>query len=251
MDHSSAWKRSDPALSMDLGNGTDRQMSAEGMEEMNRQVEQFLPLVDFIAQFMGENTEVALLDLTDWTSSVVAIHNGHISGRQVGSPVTETSLQALKAAAFDNAPYLVNYETVAKNGHPLKSSSYFIREGEQIVGMLCVNIDYNDLITARNLLNTMVASEKIPFESDQSQGMGDTGNVQELVSRNFLKVMPEGGGSIQGLSQNEKIAIVGKLSEMGTFMVKGAVSYVAQNLGVSVPTIYRYINLLKKDQQKR
>ena len=38
-----------------------------------------MPLVDFIAQFMGENTEVALLDLTDWTSSVVAIHNGHIT----------------------------------------------------------------------------------------------------------------------------------------------------------------------------
>ena len=159
-------------------------------------------------------------------------------------------MQALKAAAFDNAPYLVNYETVAKNGHPLKSSSYFIRENGQIVGMLCIHTDYNDLITARNLLNALVVSEKIPFESNQPQGMGETSNVQELVSRNFLKVMPEGNGNIQGLSQNEKIAIVGKLSEMGTFMVKGAVSYVAQNLGVSVPTIYRYINLLKKEQQK-
>ncbi|WP_312640395.1 PAS domain-containing protein [Hydrogenoanaerobacterium sp.] len=214
---------------------------------MNKYVSAYLPLVDFIADCMGENTEVVLHDLTDYHQSVVAIRNGNISGRSVGSPITDLSLKVLKAATFEQTPYMANYQGVAKNGHMLKSSTYFIKDdSERFVGMLCINTDYHNLVSSRNLLTEMIAMMKIPNESAAiSENLNM--NVHELVMNNIHRICPDIGNLAETMQQREKMEIVDKLNEMGTFMIKGAISYVADALRVSVPTIYRYLNLVKKE----
>jgi len=151
----------------------------------------YLPLVDFIAECMGENTEVVLHDLTDYHQSVVAIRNGNISGRSVGSPITDLSLKVLKAAIFEQVPYMANYQGVAKNGHMLKSSTYFIKDdSERFVGMLCVNTDYHNLVESRNLLTDLIAMLKIPNESSIiSENLNM--NVQDLVMNNIHRICPD------------------------------------------------------------
>ena len=109
---------------------------------LNKTLTAYLPLVDFLADCMGENTEVVLHDLTDWHESVVAIRNGHISGRQIGSPVTDLTLNVLKSAAFEQQSHMANYQGIVKNGHRLKSSTFFIKdETGKLVGLLCINTD--------------------------------------------------------------------------------------------------------------
>lgn len=214
---------------------------------MNKYVSSYVPMVDFIADCMGENTEVVLHDLTDYHQSVVAIRNGHISGRDIGSPITDLSLQVLKTASFEETPYLSNYQGVAKNGHLLKSSTYFIKDdAENFVGMLCVNIDYYDITTARQLLVEFISQLKIPSEASiiaENLNM----NVHDLVMNNILRICPEIERLAPDMQQREKMEIVDKLNEAGTFMIKGAIGYVAEALHVSVPTIYRYLNIVKKD----
>ena len=39
---------------------------------MNKKLQAYVTLVDFLAEFMGENTEVVLHDMTDWHHSVIA-----------------------------------------------------------------------------------------------------------------------------------------------------------------------------------
>lgn len=214
---------------------------------MNKYVSMYLPLVDFIAECMGENTEVVLHDLTDYHQSVVAIRNGNISGRSVGSPITDLSLKVLKAAIFEQVPYMANYQGVAKNGHMLKSSTYFIKDdSERFVGMLCVNTDYHNLVESRNLLTDLIAMLKIPNESSIiSENLNM--NVQDLVMNNIHRICPDIVNVADTMQQREKMDIVDKLNEMGTFMIKGAISYVADALRVSVPTVYRYLNLVKKE----
>lgn len=216
---------------------------------MNKYVSAYLPLVDFIADCMGESTEVVLHDLTDYHQSVVAIRNGQISGRSIGSPITDLSLKVLKTASFEQSPYMANYQSIAKNGHMLKSSTYFIKDDNgHFVGMLCLNTDYHSLITSRNLLNDMITMLKVPSESvgiSENLNM----NVHELVMNNLHRCCPEVESLAETMQQREKMELVDKLSEMGTFMIKGTVSYVADALHVSVPTIYRYLNLMKKESQ--
>ena len=51
---------------------------------MAKDLESYKVLVDFLADYLGENTEVVLHDLSDCQSSIVAIRNGDISGRELG-----------------------------------------------------------------------------------------------------------------------------------------------------------------------
>ncbi|NLC83833.1 MAG: hypothetical protein GX749_01975, partial [Ruminococcaceae bacterium] len=44
---------------------------------MNSVVKQYLPLVNFLAEIVGDNVEIVLHDFSNIEHSVVAIRNGH------------------------------------------------------------------------------------------------------------------------------------------------------------------------------
>ncbi len=212
---------------------------------MHKLLTYYLPMVDFIADCMGENTEVVLHDLTDWHQSVIAIRNGHISGREVGSPITDLSLNILKTASFEQLPYMANYQGVAKNGHRLKSSTYFIKDDTgAMVGMLCVNTDYHALTEAHQQLESVITALGIQTGGGVTENF--TMNVGDLVQANLFRVCPNLEELVGRMSQKDKLEIVEKLDELGTFLVKGSIVCVAEKLGVSVPTIYRYLNMIRK-----
>ncbi len=212
---------------------------------MHKLLETYLPMVDFIADCMGENTEVVLHDLTDWHKSVVAIRNGHISGREVGSPITDLSLDILKTASFEQLPYMANYQGMSKNGHQLKSSTYFIKdETGAMVGMLCVNMDFHALTEAHAQLSTLISALGVQSRGGITENF--TMNVGELVQANLKRICPNLEDLVGKMNQKDKLEIVEKLDDLGTFLVKGSIGCVAENLGVSVPTIYRYLNMIRK-----
>ena len=62
--------------------------------------------------------------------------------------------------------------------------------------------------------------------------------------------MPGDNQRLRSLRKAEKVDIVRQLREMGTFMVKGTVTEVGKILGVSDPTIYRYLAAIRKDGEK-
>lgn len=213
---------------------------------MNQYVKAYIPLVDFLADCLGEDTEVVLHDLSDYHQSVVAIRNGHISGRGMGSPLTDLSLKVLKTATFEQTPYLANYQSISKEGHMLKASTFFIRDDDgRFVGMLCINADNHKLVTAKDMLNSLVSMLKIPNENaavTENLNM----SVRELVLGNIARIVPDIEHVADTMQQKDKIDLVDKLGDMGTFMIKGAIGYVAEALHVSIPTVYRYLNLVKK-----
>ena len=51
------------------------------------------------------------------------------------------------------------------------------------------------------------------------------------------------------MGKQEKIEVVERLQGLGTFMVKGTIWHVADMLGVSVPTVYRYLATIKKENE--
>lgn len=212
---------------------------------MNKYLESYIPLMDFLADFLGQNTEIVLHDLTDWQNSVVAIRNGHISGRSVGSPVTDLALQILNEAKYKDCPYISGYQSRGKNGHVLKSATYFIRDRyDNIVGMMCLNSDCQNLVRARDFLSEMIGAMEIPEDCGEVAETFNV-NVTDLIESNFAKVYPDVSVRPEELSQKEKLEIVERLNDLGTFLMKGAVGYIAEKLRVSIPTLYRYLNQIK------
>ena len=108
---------------------------------MNEKVEALIPIVDFLGVALGSSTEVVLHDLSEPEHSVVRIANGHVSGRTVGAPSTAFSLKMAEQLDPDSDGVVTDYVSTTTDGRPLQSSSYFIRDGGEVVGMLCVNID--------------------------------------------------------------------------------------------------------------
>ena len=102
----------------------------------------YIPLVEFLGQTLGPDYEIVLQDLTPEHNCIIAIANSSISGRTVGSPLTNAALQMLSGKLYESHDFLVNYKGIAENGHVLRSSTMFIKDSSDIpVGLLCINFD--------------------------------------------------------------------------------------------------------------
>ncbi|WHY77169.1 PAS domain-containing protein [Neobacillus sp. WH10] len=227
------------------------------MTEMMTKVEklkQYIPMVHFIANIMGENCEVVLHDVTNPDHSIIEIVNGHVSGRKINSPITDLALKILKEESYKDRDYICNYKSTSKTSKMLRSSSYFIKdETNKIIGMICVNMDISDVINARTILDQfiMIDNPKIdPVEPskpafDPHLFENFEENIEELLLSLIKGVLAEYDIPPERMSPQEKIEVVKKLNEKGAFLLKGGVSEVAKYLDVSEATIYRYLNKIK------
>ena len=215
---------------------------------MNPYLNRYVSRVDFLADAFGKNTEVILHDVADCSISVVAIRNGHISGRKKGAPLTDLGLKILKEASETNTDYMAGYTGYARDGGMTKSSTWIIRDDSgKIVGLLCVNTDYSELKTMKEALKVFADKMELPI-MPQADSKVEYFNMydRERVDNNLKKVWSGYGTEHPKLSQKEKVEIVSRLNEMGTFYMKGSVACVAERIGSSIPTVYRYLNTMKK-----
>lgn len=221
---------------------------------MNKTVESFIPLVDFLETVIGHNTEIVLHDFSDLEHSVVDIRNGGISGREVGAPATDFVLKVLNGDAFSDRDHTEPYLSHSVAGKPLRSGSFFIRENGKLVGMLCVNVD-TSLIDE---LGSLVAAITRTFPTDIDPQMRErvaatspsiehfSTSVDELVGRAVRDFTETRGKAVDALSVDERMELVKSMEEDGVFLLKGAVSSVAQTLGISEPSVYRYLQKVRK-----
>ena len=69
-----------------------------------------------IAKTFGEDCEVVVQDTINLENSVVVIENGHVTGRKVGSPMTDLGLYFLQSDLFKDTDFVANYQTESKDG---------------------------------------------------------------------------------------------------------------------------------------
>lgn len=216
---------------------------------MNAALEAYTSLVDFLADYLGDNTEVVLHDLTDLEHSIVKIRNGHISGRQEGDPCTDLVLRIMQKTPSDTQ-YETNYSSTKQNESPLKSGSFYIRNAEQkIIGMLCINMETAFYSKMRAYLDSFfgIPPQDAPHSSDKLVQENLGMSLGEMMDATLTRVINECGCDPKLLSHEGKEQLIEKLNEEGIFLLKGSIGKAATALGLSEPSIYRYLNKLKKD----
>jgi predicted transcriptional regulator YheO len=177
---------------------------------------------------------VVVHDLTDVSSSIIAIYNGHVTGRKVGSPMTDLGLTILRKGMEENL--LLNYPNKSIKGKKIKSSSIMIRdEAGEIVGCLCINIDLTLMSMAGAILNEMVNVHEEKEKESFPQSVADL--EKRMIERAAEKI----GKPIGLMEKNERMEFIRLLDEMGLFLIKGTINNVAQLLNVSKFTIYNYL----------
>ena len=191
---------------------------------------QYTILVNFLGKALGPDYEIVLHDITAEPSRIIAIANGHISGRAIGSPTTNSALQTLAANPYKTNDFLYNYQISAKDGRILRASTMFIKDDDgNPIGLLGINFDdarYRELCAKMLSVihpDQFLKPPLMPFDSV-------TASLSTPMER---------------LNQQEKRDIVQKLQERGMFKLKGGISFVAKRLSCSPATVYRYLGELE------
>lgn len=214
------------------------------------------PVVPMLAAMAGPHLEVVLHDVSKPESSVIAIANGHISGRGVGSSVLEgpqndkgfEAATRLKSSEGAVHSLVEDYVTVTTNGRQLKSASAIFRDASGApFATLCLNADISAFQAAHGWLEQMlkpVAQAMAPAVApvvSAAEPQMDT-LMQEIIDA----AVPVPGGTAASMKREDKIRAVGEMQRRGLFIVKGGVERAAAALNVSRFTIYNYMEQLRR-----
>lgn len=209
--------------------------------EKKRLFELLARLAHGLAMAVGNICEVVVHDFSDPERSIVAIENGHVTGRKVGDPLDALGLQALRCPPSKDP---INYRTTTKDGKILRSSSILLRdEHGEVLGAICVNLDITALLKAQELFNEIVA----PAETTIEEGFEH--NVDEILDLFIKEAIRSTGKDISEMEREDKIAVIAHLESKGAFLIRYSIDRVAQALNISKFTIYNYLEELKSRQE--
>lgn len=224
----------------------------------NEWVRYYSALVEFMGLALGPDYEIALHDVK--RRQIVAIANGHVSGRSIGAPPTSLAMQIIAEKSYLSQNWKLNYRGVSEDGKVLRCSTFFIKdERGELVGMICINFDdsrYRELSEKVFALchpndyvsrNISIQQTPLPLTLAES-GDQETfyNSITAATDDAFRAVMNTTGVSPDRLTQGEKIRIIQLLDERGIFMLKGATQAVAQRLSCSQATMYRYLSKINR-----
>lgn len=214
----------------------------------------YIELVEFIGLTFGPDYEVLLYDVRNEDKSIVAIANGHVTGRSVGAPLTEAALKAIQQKEYLSINSKVNFTSLSHN-KVLRSSIQYIKDNKgDLIGLLCINFDDSNFVDITKKIMSLCHPDemiqKTKFErvenlqpTEESDNIGTS--MEEVADLILKKITKDNSIPLDRLTKDEKINVVRALDDKGIFMLKGSVPYVAKLLHSSEATIYRYLSDIK------
>lgn len=218
--------------------------------------ERYVDLVDFLGLVLGPSYEVALHDLSMGDETIIAISNGHITNRKLGSPLTPSMLELISSESYKKNRYEVNYISISTKHKALRSSTIYIKDNGTLVGLLCITFDdskYQDVSKAVMSLchpDELLSNsfERIEDLSVDEETEIVSGNIEELVDEIVERIIQKKDNPNEKLKKKDRVDIVEELKKRGIFLIKGSVSVIAAKLESSEATIYRYLNEVEEQE---
>ncbi len=191
-----------------------------------------------LAEHFGSDCEVVVHDLSGEAhdSTIVAIENGHVSGRVLGDGPSQVVLDALHNGRTEDR---LNYYTKARDGRMLRSSTIFIKDDVgSATGILSINYDMSKLLLAdqaiKSLLNGLgdatIAPPAIPT------------NVNDLLDQLLEQSVERIGKPPALMTKDEKVRAVQFLNDAGAFLITRSGDKVSKFFGISKYTLYTYFD---------
>ena len=217
----------------------------------NPLLQQYIKVTEFLGLTLGPDYEVALHDMTDKNRSIIAIANNHISGRDVGAPLTNVALKILMDKSYEVQDYRLHYCGMSAKGKVLRSSTMFIKQNGKLIGMLCINFDDSKYREASDAILKLCHPDRFVeahVQIDESQFSDKPACPPAVSPESFHNSIGDvAEDAADRLTPEERLKIVASLKEGGIFLLKGAVKDVAAALSCSQASIYRHLAQLKSE----
>jgi predicted transcriptional regulator YheO len=199
-------------------------------------LESIKPIVDGIAVVFGKNCEAVLHSFDSLDCSVIHIANGHITGREVGSPITDLGMKILNESAGSGRNITGCYFSKTTDGKALRSVTVLIRNNSgKPIGMICVNFNMSAPLV------DIIDSFRETAPGDQVSPEHFVNNIDDLIKTTLKSTIVENNNHNNIPNQEKNKVIVNALIKKGIFEIRGAIDIVARELSISRYTIYNYI----------
>lgn len=189
-------------------------------------------IAEGIAKMFGKNCETLIQDLSLDTHPILAIYNGHVTGREVGSVVNVFGkTEGMKDRNFLNGHYVNTL--VIKDRKRIKSTTFNIRGDDYFYG-LGINYDSTAISSAISVLESLSS-----FETLLGTAISDA--RKRSLEETFNACLQQIGKQPEEMKKSDRLELVALLYKENAFSYQKAVPLVAEKLGVSRYTIYNYL----------
>lgn len=204
------------------------------------QLDFYKRLAHALALQFGSGCEVVVHDLeaADPSHSIVAIENGHVTGRKLGDGPSHVVLEALHAGT-ERLEDRLAYLTKTADGKILKSSTVFIRDDDgRTVGIFAVNYDITILRAMGDTIAEVVGTgPSAPREPEPIvRSVADL--LDDLIEQSVQLV----GTPVALMTKEEKVRAIRYLNDTGAFLITKSGPKVCKYFGISKYTLYNYLD---------
>ena len=196
-------------------------------------------LAHILAFQFGSDCEVVVHELSqkNHKSRIVAIENGHVSGRKKGDGPSRIVLEALRGGK-DLADRDAYYTKTA-DGRMLRSTSTFLKDASgNTIGILSINYDLSKLLLTEQILHGLT---NLPVQ-DQSAATAIPQNVNDLLDQLLEQSVALVGKPVPLMTKEDKVRAVHFLNDAGAFLITRSGDKVSKFFGISKYTLYTYFD---------
>ena len=191
-----------------------------------------------IATMFGPNCETLVHDMTRPGHPVLAIYNGTVTGREVGSTADIFGdIGDYDESVYEKKDY-VNQLVLSRDGRMLKSTTFNV-VGEDYHFALGINVDITHMVRATQMLSELTATSG---ELQQTLMQDSRSQLEELLRECISAV----GKEPDVMKKTDRMRIIRMLYKRRAFTYQKSVAIVAERLNVSRYTVYKYMHELEK-----
>ena len=170
----------------------------------------FSKFLIFLSSLFGSDTEIVLYNVEK--KEVFFVINPLDNEMIVGSKIRSLEQSMIDKEVWKNNGYFVNYRSLSKSQHKLKSAIYFITsdDNKNLYGILTINVIVDRLIDIRNFINDLISGVQEQKNENQFLNSMDL-SVTDFAINAINEEIEKYGVESSRLSADEKLQIVKKL----------------------------------------
>ena len=195
-----------------------------------------------IAAQFGSSCEVVVHDLSRHPDhTIVALENGHVSGRKVGDGASHVVIEQMETNDPEPKDHLC-YLTKTPDGKILKSSSIYIRNSRgKVSAILSINYDISKLLMVEGAVGELISVQGPP-QTEPEKIVNISSLLDDLIAQSVTLV----GKPVALMTKDDKVRAIRFLNDSGAFLVTKSGDKVAKYFGISKYTLYSYIDIKSK-----
>ena len=173
--------------------------------------------------------------------SIVAIENGHVTGRKVGDGASHVVLEQVRQADAQPSDHL-SYLTKTPDGKILKSSTMYIRgRSGKVAAILGINYD----ISMMQMLDSALHAFITPDQPEPKEPERITLNVADLLDDLIRQADELVGKPVALMTKDDKVKAIRYLNNTGALLITKSGDKIAKHFSISKYTLYSYLDTSK------